>query len=226
MELRRFNLSRTVVAVLILLLSVSYGCGKKSGLEGKVVDGKDQPISGVKVIAKQNQPIKGYEQFEATTGSSGKFTFNKLFPSSAYTLSIWHKDWKTDTSMAVEAGPEGETTLLKEPLKVLFTVDNDGIITATSTGLQWLFGPDKDTNWDQANAWVKGLSIGGGGWRMPTRAELKGLYNGGMRKNHWVWSGELNGSSLAWNFTFDPGHENPITRSNSHDGRAFAVRSR
>jgi hypothetical protein len=44
------------LAVVFLL----YGCGKKAGLEGKLVDGKGQPLSGVKVIANQVQPIKGY----------------------------------------------------------------------------------------------------------------------------------------------------------------------
>jgi hypothetical protein len=50
----------------------------------------------------------------------------------------------------------------------------------TYNGLQWYVGPDKDTNWDEANAWVNSLSVGGGGWRMPTRAELNGLYHKGM----------------------------------------------
>ncbi|MBF0555289.1 MAG: carboxypeptidase regulatory-like domain-containing protein [Nitrospirae bacterium] len=217
------KMSRTVVVVLILLLSA--GCGKTSGIEGKVVNGKNQPIAGVKVIAKQNQPVKGSEQFEATTGPDGKFTFSKLLPSSAYTLSIWHKDWKTDTSMAVEAAAEGEATLLKEPMKVLLTVDNDGIVTATGTGLQCYLGPDMDTNWDQANTWVKSLSISGGGWRMPTRAELRGLYDAGGRRNNWVWSGELNGPYAAWSFYFNNGSEFAYDRRAS-TLRAIAVRSR
>ncbi|MBF0519374.1 MAG: DUF1566 domain-containing protein [Nitrospirae bacterium] len=218
---------RTVV-VLILSLSIllTFGCNMTSGLDGKVVDGKNQPIAGVKVIAKQNQPqlIKGYEQFESTTGSDGKFTFKNLYSSSDYTLSLWHKDWKTDTTMAVQAARKGKT-LLKEPLKVLFKVDNDGIITATGTGLQWYYGPDKNTNWNEANSWVKSLSIGGGGWRLPTRAELKGLYDGGMRLNAWVWSGELNGPSDAWDFNFVGGGEDCHIYG-SGDERAFAVRSR
>jgi hypothetical protein len=220
------KLSGTVFVLLILSLSLCYGCGKKSGLEGKVVDAKGQPISGVKVIARQNQPIKGYEQFEATTGPEGKFTFNKLFPSSAYTLSISHKDGKTDTATAVKSAPEGETTLLKEPLKVFFSVDNAGIITDTATSLQWYDGPDKDTTWDQANSWVAVLTVGGGGWRMPTRAELKDLYSKGVRRNNLVWSGELAGQSAAWGFGFDDGSEASGARNHYLSLRAFAVRSR
>ena len=43
-----------------------------------------------------------------------------------------------------------------------------GIVTDTKTGLEWKVGPDKDTNWDQARAWVRNLKLDGGSWRMPT----------------------------------------------------------
>jgi hypothetical protein len=109
-----------------------------------------------------------------------------------------------------------------------------GIITYN--GLQWYVGPDQDTDWDQANAWVKSLTVGGGGWRMPTKAELKGLYHEGrgdrnmppeFKTTGWyVWSNEQQGSSAAWIFDFGPGFEYPYARSYSYLGRAFAVRSR
>ncbi len=54
------------VFLVILVLSsclLLFGCGKKSGLEGKVVDGKGSPMAGLKIIANQVTPIKGYEQF-------------------------------------------------------------------------------------------------------------------------------------------------------------------
>ena len=38
-----------VIAVVSLML---LACGKKAGIEGKVVDGKDNAISGVKIVAK------------------------------------------------------------------------------------------------------------------------------------------------------------------------------
>ncbi|MBF0554951.1 MAG: DUF1566 domain-containing protein [Nitrospirae bacterium] len=103
-------------------------------------------------------------------------------------------------------------------------VDKEGILTDTGTGLQWYEGPDKETNWDQANSWVANLTVGGGGWRMPTRAELRGLYAAGMRKRCFVWSGEVNGPFGAWGFGFTGGGEYDDTRDS--DGRAFAVRSR
>ena len=69
--------SRLVLVALVGLLC--FGCGKKSGIEGKVLDGKGQPVSGVKIIAKQAQPIKGFEQFETTTGSDGIFLSRDFF---------------------------------------------------------------------------------------------------------------------------------------------------
>jgi len=115
-------------------------------------------------------------------------------------------------------------------------VDGHGIIIDFKAGLQWYVGPDQDTDWDQANAWVKSLTVGGGGWRMPTIAELKSLYHKGMgdrnmppefKTTGWVvWSNEQQGSSAAWYFGFGNGYELYGERSFSNDGRAFAVRSR
>lgn len=65
------------------MVFVTFGCGEKSGLEGKVLDGKGQPIAHVKIIAKQVQPIKGYERFEAMTGTDGSFSFKRT---NAFTL--------------------------------------------------------------------------------------------------------------------------------------------
>jgi hypothetical protein len=81
-----------------------------------------------------------------------------------------------------------------------------------NTGLEWLAGPDKATNWYDAKRWVESLTaVAGGGWRMPTRKELETLYQKG-EKCHikpflkttgcWVWSGETRDSSLAWGFDY------------------------
>ena len=46
-----------------------------------------------------------------------------------------------------------------------------------NTGLEWLAGPDKPTNWYDAKKWVESLTaVAGGGWRMPTMEELRTLY--------------------------------------------------
>ena len=110
-----------------------------------------------------------------------------------------------------------------------------GIVTDTKTGLEWKVGPDKDTNWDQARAWVQNLKLDGGSWRMPTLAELKGLYKKGagplnltplLKTTGWqVWSDKLKDSSFAWGFYFVCGGKGWDGRTFPYDFRAFAVRS-
>ena len=136
--MKRFNL----VVLCVLMGFLAFGCGKKSGLEGKVVDGKGQPVANVKIIAKQVQPIKGYQQFETTTNSDGTFSFGKLFPTSEYILFPWYTDWTeapqrtlrykanklvarfnkegwiTEQKMKLQSGPEGETILLASPIVI------------------------------------------------------------------------------------------------------------
>ena len=119
----------------------------------------------------------------------------------------------------------------------------NGIVQDTNTGLEWKVGPDKDTNWKEARSWVQSLNLDGGGWRMPTMDELKGLYKEGMGSHNitpflkttskylWVWSGETNGSSGdrdsgAKDFTFRSGYRVLSLRLTYNDGRAFAVGSR
>ena len=56
------------VSILLLVLALAAcGGGKHSAVEGKLIDWNGKPVAGVKITAAQVQPIKGYEQFEATT---------------------------------------------------------------------------------------------------------------------------------------------------------------
>lgn len=112
---------------------------------------------------------------------------------------------------------------------------NGEIITDYANGLDWQLGPDRGTNWNEAKAWVEDL---GGDWRMPTRAELKGLWDAGINSWTWglfenggcfVWSGEVYDLTSAWYVYFGyyfGGRDGWDTSSLSYgDGRAFAVRS-
>jgi hypothetical protein len=104
-----------------------------------------------------------------------------------------------------------------------------------NTGLEWLAGPDRNTNWTEAKSWVENLAIDGGGWRMPTRKELKTLYKEGAGERNitpllkttgwWVWSGETKGSSSAWAL-YNLGGVHWRPRDVSYSLRGFAVRSR
>ena len=117
-----------------------------------------------------------------------------------------------------------------------FFAGDKGIVLDTNTGLAWVAGPDRNTTWNEARSWVNNLTVGGGGWRMPTRKELKTLYQKGAGTRNmtsllkttgwWVWSGETKGSSAAWGFSFSLGGELWNFRSDSSSYRGFAVRSR
>jgi hypothetical protein len=106
-----------------------------------------------------------------------------------------------------------------------------------NTGLEWLTGPDKATSWYDAKRWIENLTVPGGGWRMPTREELRNLYKKGtgernmtplLKTTGWyVWSGEIKGSLSAWYFSFGYGDEFWGSLDVSYGyGRGFAVRLR
>jgi hypothetical protein len=219
----------------ILIIAVVMGCGEKqTGIEGKVVDGKWQPMPGVKVIAKQFRPVKGYEQFETTTDSDGTFRFKSLFPASEYSIFPWSDEWKTSEKAMVKTGLGGKTSMLSSPITVRFTLSNDGIITDSQLGLQWTPAPDQPMDWFQANKYAQKLSLGGGGWRLPTRSELKSIYNILMKggadpvfqiNENWVWTSETQGDSV-WFCSFIYGREGTTFRNYFGSyGRVLAVRS-
>ena len=117
-----------------------------------------------------------------------------------------------------------------------FVKDAKGVITDSRTGLQWFVEPDKNTNWYNAKKWVTGLKVAGGGWRMPSLGELRGIYERNKAKNSmdpifgttgwWVWSGEAEGSSEAWLFYFHGGKDLRYDRNYAdRNGGVFAVRA-
>lgn len=168
---------RLAIGLVISLVVLVAGCGKKSGIEGKVVDGKGTPMAGVKVVAKQVQPIKGYEQFEATTGSDGGFRLPKLFPASEYVLTTYTDGGEKSASVKIESGLEGQTKILSEPIALRFMFSKDGAtVRDTKTGLMWMQNAaiaGRGMSWGEAMAWVRGINIGGfKDWRLPTVNEL------------------------------------------------------
>lgn len=100
-------------------------CSKNTGLVGRVTDSNGQALAGIKVIAKQVHPVKGFEQFEAISGADGSFTFAKLYPMSQYVLTPQGANGMTGKSVTVSSGPEGQYTSLSDPLVVAGTVSNE-----------------------------------------------------------------------------------------------------
>jgi uncharacterized caspase-like protein len=116
-----------------------------------------------------------------------------------------------------------------------FSLDG-GVIEDSKLGLQWAPAPDRVMTHYEAEKYAQNLSLSGGGWRLPTRAELKSLYDTSKSGNadpvfgvggKFVWTSELEGSSSAWVFFFNTGDEDTLTRAGSFNFyRVLAVRSR
>lgn len=121
-------MSRMITKNLVTALSVLgivfclCSCSKDTALVGRVTDSNGQALAGIKVIAKQVQPVKGFEQFEAISGADGSFTFAKLYPMSQYVLTPQLANGMTGESVTVSSGPEGQYTSLSTPLVVQGTV--------------------------------------------------------------------------------------------------------
>ena len=114
----------------------------------------------------------------------------------------------------------------------------DGVIYDSELGLQWAPAPDVVMNHYMAEEYAGNLSLAGGGWRLPTRTELKSLYDGSYPGDAdprfrvggmWVWTSDLYGydPSLAWGFDFGIGLEGRGYRAGSTEcDRVLAVRFR
>jgi len=93
----------------------------------------------------------------------------------------------------------------------------------TTTGLTWRrYVPGQAYDWEEAKSHCGGLSLAGGGWRLPTNDELESLVDksaGVPTINHeafpgtpaWVfWSSTPNGSSDTWGVGFGDGRAGVI----------------
>ena len=116
-----------------------------------------------------------------------------------------------------------------------FTKADNGVITDSVTGLDWYVSPSPDNTFHQAKAWVESLTVAGGGWRMPTVPELRGIYQKGASrvnmdplfqpKAAWVWSGQMDDARTVYGFAFYSGLVNSHGLNYGLGRMAFAVRS-
>jgi len=120
-----------------------------------------------------------------------------------------------------------------EPTPPRFTKAENGVISDRATGLDWYVG--RESNWHEAKTWVEKLPVAGGGWRLPTVAELKALYQPGASANNldplfqttvaWAWSGELNNAWSVWGLAFYNGLVGWHSMNYGNGRLALAVRS-
>lgn len=135
----------------------------------------------MKIIATQVRPLKGYEQFETETNSDGTFLIKGLFPSSQYVLKPWSDKWTCDTAFQILSAPTGKSRVLPSSIVISraysksggstvadlaggakrFAVSMEGVILDSEKGLEWVAGPDKDMNYNQASQWVADCKTAG-----------------------------------------------------------------
>jgi hypothetical protein len=88
--------------------------------------------------------------------------------------------------------------------------------------------------WLDATRYAETLAFAGGGWRLPTRSELRDIYDDAYEGHadplflidrNWVWTSEVSGTEDAWFSNFENKYEGThprewlLTR-----GRVVAVR--
>ncbi len=127
----------------------------------------------------------------------------------------------------------GKTEIARDDNMVAYA---SSVVFDKKTSLEWVAGPDEETKWGAAKAWVQGLKVDGGGWRMPTKQELKTLYEKGkgtrnmtplLKNTGWlVWYGEKRFSAATLDFFYRAGPQIWGDRGYNSGRRAFAVRSR
>jgi hypothetical protein len=191
-----------------------------------LTDGAGRPVSQVKVTALQDNPISGYGHFETETDAAGRFSFDKLYPESDYTLVI-NAESTGLRQVKVKSGKDGQMVTLPSAILFRFIMSPGSIVTDSSSGLQWTADQNITMTWHDARKYVRSLKLGGfTDWRMPTRAELRTLesIDSSFPLNDCcVWTSELKDSRRAWYFNVYRSFDD-IAYINNNSYRVIAVR--
>ena len=203
---------------------------------------REKEYRSIKEIDKSNnltsqQKTVAWQRFFAAVSQDNPYSRqdDEMRSYSRSRLNHWQSVKPPVTKSNIPAGFSGSGA--KEARKNdTFIVYATGVVYDKNTGLEWLAGPNRNTDWNEAKSWVENLNVAGGGWRMPTRQELKTLYQKRTGERNmtpllkitgwWVWSGETKDSFSAWAFAFGSGNVSGYSRKTSSFGRGFAVRSR
>ena len=222
----------------LLISAFLFSCSeKKAGIEGKLLDGRGQPISGITVIFKQVQASKGYEQFETKTLANGVFRIDGVMPSSEYIITPVSDNWKTKVTKKITTLSEGQTLVLSNPIVIRYNALKDGTVVDTKTGLQWLILGITDLNSSNVLNSVKNIKEGGfTDWRLPTKEELLQVQETSaapatqpetvlVQKTCCVWVTEPNSENVEWKFYVDDGNDVWASSKVPPDDRIVVVRN-
>lgn len=233
-----------------LIADITTGQRAKTSVEGRLLDWNELPARNVKVMAYS----KDHGQFESVTDETGAFLLEGLFANAEYTLYPWSEKWTCETSVRINSARfHGDVVRLGKDIVMTYAISNennsvvgelytgaarfaslgDGVIADSQTGLEWVVGPDRQANYARAEQWLRECKIAGGGWRMPNRNELETLHLRGVGKwnmDHLfgdtggsVWAEPIDSSSICY-FSFRDGRERCSARTDSIVTRLLGVR--
>ena len=212
---------------LLICMFLCACSNKTAGIEGKIIDGQEKPVSGVSIIFKQVQHVQGYEQFEAKTGTDGKFQITGIAPSSDYILTILYDKWSTNIAKKIKTLESGKNLVLTTPIKIRYNQMKDGTIVDTKTGLQWLVYPVADITATNVEKTVQEIREAGfADWRLPSRMELAGIQENpeSTNKTCCVWVADTNLKSVDWIEYLEENNEIWTSRKALPENRIVVVR--
>jgi len=235
--------------VILLVSFFLFSCAeKKAGVEGKLLDGRGQPISAT-IIFKQVLPPKGYEQFEIKTTADGSFRIEGVMPATEYIITPVSETWKTKVALKITTLAAGNILVLSKPIVIRYNLMKDGTVVDTKTGLQWLILGIPDLNSSNVQNAIKNLKDGGfTDWRLPTKTELSDLSEtsavpatqpataalsaaavqpeeASVQKTCCAWVIEPTTDNIEWKFYVDDGNEFWTSSKVPQDDRIIVVRN-
>lgn len=242
------KIAHRLFAILLISFFLFSCTEKKAGVEGKLLDGRGQPISAT-IIFKQVQPSKGYEQFEIKTIADGSFRIEGVMPTADYIITPVSEIWKTKVALKITTLEAGNILVLSKPIVIRFNLLKDGTVVDTKTGLQWLILGIPDLNSSNVQNAVKNLKDGGfTDWRLPTKTELSDLSEtpavnatpaapatqpvpavqpeaASVQKTCCAWVIDPTTENIEWKFYVDDGNEVWTSSKVPPDDRIIVVRN-
>lgn len=121
-----------------LIADINSGKAARSSVEGSLVDWKNQPVSGVRIVATKKRPVEGYEKYQKNiTNEDGKFRLDNLLVDSTYTLRPVSDKWTSNTYIRVHTPHyQGNVESLSKPIHIdkVFTKREPELIADINSG--------------------------------------------------------------------------------------------